>query len=70
LLLKAHESIIGGLLNQKPIQEILFPDFDGAIKSLGAWGGDFILASGAQQSIAYFKNKGFQTIFSFEKMIL
>ena len=28
----------------KPVKEELFGDFPGAIKSLGGWGGDFIMA--------------------------
>ena len=31
------------LLDTKTIKELLFPDFSGTIKSLGAWGGDFVL---------------------------
>ena len=29
----------------------LFSDFNGSIKSLGAWGGDFILATGNQKPL-------------------
>ena len=35
---------------------MLFNDFKGAIKSLGAWGGDFILATAKQDPTAYFKD--------------
>ena len=63
--LKAHEACVGELIGQRPIQERLFADFDGQLKSLGAWGGDFILASGNAETPAYFSKKGFSTIFSF-----
>ena len=33
------------LTSKEKIKDKLFNDFDGEIKSLGAWGGDFILAS-------------------------
>jgi mevalonate kinase len=68
-LLNSHEALLGAVLNQKPVQEKLFEDFSGAIKSLGAWGGDFILASGNHESPAYFKRKGYPIVIPFEKMI-
>ena len=42
-----------------------FLDYDGEIKSLGAWGGDFILAAGPENSKDYFFDKGFKTVFNF-----
>ena len=68
-LLLDHEKIIGALLQQTPVQELLFPDFMGAIKSLGAWGGDFILASGNQKTPNYFHEKGFKTVIPYSEMI-
>jgi hypothetical protein len=58
------------LISKKPIKQELFKDFRGEIKSLGAWGGDFILVSGDKESPNYFKNLGFTTIIPFEEMIL
>ena len=69
-LLKEHESITASFLGQTPIQERLFPDFDGQIKSLGAWGGDFILAAGDKTTIDYFTQKGYSTIFGYSDFIL
>jgi mevalonate kinase len=68
--LEEHESIVSSLLNEQPVQQALFPDFEGVIKSLGAWGGDFVLASGAQNSPDYFHHKGYQTVIPFKEMIL
>jgi mevalonate kinase len=65
-----HEEYIGSLLQQQPLKEALFSDYDGAIKSLGAWGGDFFLATGNSNSINYFKTKGYTTIIPFSEMIL
>ena len=62
-----HEKIIGYCIGEKPIKEKYFSSYDGAIKSLGAWGGDFILAT--RNQIKYFENKGFNTIIPFDKMI-
>ena len=69
-LIVEHEQIISSIIKIKPVKEILFPDYFGEIKSLGAWGGDFILATGNQKTPAYFKNKGYDTILTFSEMIL
>ncbi len=70
ILIDKHEQIISEIIQQKPIKELLFNDYIGSIKSLGAWGGDFILATGNQKNWNYFKGKGFNTILSFKEMIL
>jgi hypothetical protein len=40
------------------------------IKSLGAWGGDFVLATGDDKTISYFKSKGYNTVIPYSKMAL
>ncbi len=69
-LLQKHEASISEIIQQKTIKEQLFNDYQGAIKSLGAWGGDFILATGNLEDMDYFRNKGYTTIIPFNKMIL
>ncbi|WP_185883009.1 GYDIA family GHMP kinase [Blattabacterium cuenoti] len=69
LLLK-HEMIISRILNIPTIKEIYFPDYLGLVKSLGAWGGDFVLISSRKGMKKYFSQKGFHTIISFEEMII
>ena len=68
-LIRAHESAIAGALNLIPVKQELFPDFKGEIKSLGGWGGDFMLAFGPKSSPDYFKAKGFPTVISFADMV-
>lgn len=70
LLISDHEKIISNTIKAKPIKELLFKDYQGAIKSLGAWGGDFVLVTGNQEDMTYFKNKGFSTIIRFTDMLL
>jgi len=65
-----HEQLISKIIQQKTVKELLFNDYNGSIKSLGAWGGDFILATGSQKNWNYFREKGFKTILSFKEMIL
>lgn len=70
LLLKEHEQIIGNIIQEVPVQERLFPDYFGQVKSLGAWGGDFILATGNEDTLRYFQSKGYETVIPFDEMIL
>ena len=69
-IIEEHESIIGEITNQTPIQKKLFSDYEhGNIKSLGAWGGDFILATSKTNPTEYFKNKGYNTILKYSEII-
>ena len=69
LLITEHEKCIGKQIGQVPIKERLFKDYPFAIKSLGAWGGDFILACGDEDTPKYFKSKGFETVLKYIDMI-
>jgi mevalonate kinase len=69
-LMNAHEKIISEIIKLPTIKEQLFNDYPNTIKSLGAWGGDFVLATGNEIDMDYFKKKGFETVIPFEKMIL
>lgn len=70
-LLEGHENIISDVLKQPPVKQKLFPDFEGSIKSLGAWGGDFFLVASHQQEAfitGYFLNRGFNTLFRYNAL--
>ena len=70
-VLTAHETFLGNILRVKPVKEKLFSDFTGAVKSLGAWGGDFVLVTGTEKEVKdYFLNKNYSTIISYNDMIL
>ena len=68
-LMTEHEAVTGQMIGQKPVKQKLFADFDGAIKSLGAWGGDMIMAAGGKDTPEYFKEKGYQVVFGFDELI-
>ena len=68
--LENHENELSSILETKTVKEELFPDFDGTLKSLGAWGGDYILAVSKENPISYFKAKGYETIIPYQEMIL
>lgn len=73
LLIRQHEALISNLIERLPIKSEFFPDFKGEIKSLGAWGGDFFLASTSQPFSGvkkYFENKGLTTVFRWDDLIL
>lgn len=68
--LEKHEKIMSGILKMETVKKSLFPDFKGTIKSLGAWGGDFILVISKDNPSNYFKEKGYETILSYKEIIL
>ena len=69
-LIYSHEQIISKLISKKPIKQELFKDFRGEIKSLGAWGGDFIMVSSDEDPSGYFKNKGFNTVLKYSSLLI
>ncbi len=72
-LLLEHENIVGKTLSLMPVQQKLFPDFPGAIKSLGAWGGDFVwvLSEEPPEKVrAYFNERGYEVVINYDEMVL
>jgi hypothetical protein len=54
------------------VKEEQFPGFLGSIKSLGSWGGDFILASSPEKyenTVQYFKDRDYPVSFSWKDII-
>lgn len=68
-LIHKHETIIGELIETTPLQKRLFSDYGGAVKSLGAWGGDFVLACGDRTTPAYFSHKGYPICLAYKDLI-
>ena len=69
-LMEKHERLLSKTLGIPTVKSQRFPDYPGAIKSLGAWGGDFILATGNEETLDYFNDKGFKTQIPFPEMLL
>jgi len=65
-----HEIHLSNILELETIKELAFPDFNGVVKSLGAWGGDFVMAISKENPVAYFTKKGYETILTYDEMIL
>jgi mevalonate kinase len=68
--LQLHENELSAILELLTVQEALFSDFDGVVKSLGAWGGDFVLAIALEDPTTYFSSKGYSTVIPYKEMIL
>lgn len=69
-LLSEHEDNLSRILKTPTIKTQLFADYPRAIKSLGGWGGDFVLVVGTTSQMDYFRNKGYDTIVPYNEMIL
>ena len=71
-VISSHEEIISKALGYKKVKDLHFHDYWGEVKSLGAWGGDFLMATsdrGAQETREYFEQKGFSTVIPFRELI-
>jgi mevalonate kinase len=72
-LLDTHEKIMATVLGIKPVKQRFFNDHKGIVKSLGAWGGDFVLITRhipEEDFKNYLKQKGFNTIYSWDELVL
>ena len=72
-LIDKHEDLIASHTGFTKVKDKLFSDFGGSVKSLGAWGGDFVLATsdnGTEHVKTYFESKGMSTILPFKEIIL
>ena len=69
--LEKHESLISDIVQMNTVKDAFFSDFeDGVIKSLGGWGGDFVLAVSVENPTSYFSSRGFTTVIPYREMIL
>lgn len=66
-IIEKHEKLLSSILGKQTVKEGFFSDYPGAVKSLGAWGGDFIMALG-DNTENYFRQKGFYHILSFRDL--
>jgi mevalonate kinase len=72
-LIFEHENIISVALDLPRVQLTQFNDYWGAIKSLGAWGGDFVLVTSDRseaETKEYFMNRGHSAVLTFDELIL
>ncbi len=70
VLLNTHEDIISNIIKTPTVKSRLFPDYPGSIKSLGGWGGDFVLVTGTLNDMSYFTDKEYTTVIPYSQMVL
>lgn len=71
--LNEHEEIVSRAIGLPTVKSELFNDFTGTVKSLGAWGGDFVLATHrgtVDDVVNYFKQKGYSVILKYNDIVL
>jgi mevalonate kinase len=72
-LIQEHEEIVGSSLKMMKVKDTLFADYWGSVKSLGAWGGDFVLLTNEtsrEELSLYLHAKNIATFFSWDELIL
>lgn len=72
-LIGEHENIISNYIGLEKAKDLYFKDYWGEIKSLGAWGGDFVMATSdrpQKETHAYFNEKGFDVFLPYKDMVL
>ncbi|MCO4793009.1 MAG: hypothetical protein KC493_04815 [Bacteriovoracaceae bacterium] len=72
-LLTAHENLISKNLKMECVKEKRFTNYWGAVKSLGAWGGDFVLVTSDRpqsETVKYFEDNGHSIVIPYDEIIL
>lgn len=72
-LILAHEEIVSKALKLDRAKDLYFKDYWGEIKSLGAWGGDFVMVTSyrtPQETRDYFSKKGYDVFIPYRELIL
>lgn len=72
-ILKIHELSISDILEIEQVKSKYFADYWGVVKSLGAWGGDFVMVTSNRsytETKKYFNEKGFQVFLRYKELIL
>lgn len=68
-LMEAHEQKLSNTLLVKTVKEKYFADCPVFVKSLGAWGGDFVMSAKFEGYENYFEQRGFTTVFQWDEII-
>lgn len=72
-IIRTHEDIVSSALKYDKVKDLLFSDFWGEVKSLGAWGGDFVMVTSSrspQETREYFEQKGLSTVIPFSEIVI
>ncbi|MBC7557729.1 MAG: 30S ribosomal protein S6 [Chryseobacterium sp.] len=69
ILMELHESKLSKFLGLESVKSKLFADCPVFVKSLGAWGGDFVLSRKFPGYKNYFSIKNFSKVFDFKALV-
>ena len=69
-LMELHEKKLSNFLKLNTIKEKYFADCPSFVKSLGAWGRDFVLSTKFSDYKNYFFERGFTTVLDYEDVVL
>ncbi|MGB1183677.1 MAG: GYDIA family GHMP kinase [Schleiferiaceae bacterium] len=65
-----HEALISEHFGLPKVKDTLFSGFHGQVKSLGGWGGDFVLITRLASSKKMLRTAGYKAIFPFKSLAL
>lgn len=72
-LIETHEKIMSKVLGRPAIKQLMFNDIDGSVKSLGGWGGDFVMITSSMDKMEfsdYLAKKELDTFYSFDELLI
>jgi mevalonate kinase len=72
-LLNEHEERMAVILRKPTVKSQMFSDIQGSVKSLGGWGGDFVLVTSHQPDSVFrdeMQRRGFPVVFGFDELVL
>ncbi len=72
-LIDRHERIMSEVLQIEPVKNLLFSDLNASVKSLGAWGGDFVMICTELKKAEltnYLNKKGYYTVYPFNDLLI
>jgi mevalonate kinase len=69
--MNSSEQLLSTIIGKQTLKEHIFTDYSYSIKSLGAWGGDFFLATyrDLEKAKTYFTERGLTTFFTYNEMV-
>lgn len=67
-LMDQHETVLSEHLGLPKVKNLYFSDYEGSVKSLGAWGGDFVMVTGRKGFLDYFSSRGYHIILAYKDL--
>lgn len=72
-IIEEHEKLVAATIQLPSVKAARFSSFPGAVKSLGAWGGDFVMVLSPwkkDRTQSFFNDQGCRDVLSFDEMLL